>query len=382
MSKVPNLEHLVNDSIVKYPTLYRIPGDPVTSRLRVLNHLFLVIGNGYEWNKAGFLEDAYGRKRKLTKTLPKWIFDKDIYALHLKGKLVKSKRKVLELLKKDKFPHYVPEKSTSHEFSVIFQSLPMDAYELVLHLFGDEKYMGMPLREREEDYLSDPEKRQRAFIYADFLSLSPADAFPFGLKGRGKSKGGITPYPLSKYSAISEMLNGRTDSPCIENFKLVPHPKWAAGAVDVAKAALEYYLDHERYSSDSYHPSRCLNSFKEMYDKAKAGPKKEFAAFLKDHGYLKGETPKQHCERCWERHLKEQVDILERFIKKFTSVKCACGKDVYLSEAKYVVAGDHDGPLCSNCYAKLFRRIDKSNLEIEASYRERGHVVIPIGPQG
>ncbi len=72
------LNNLVEDLIYNYPSLFRSINYK-TSRLRVLNHLFLVIGNGYEWDVTKrFLEDKNSNLIR-SPYLDKIYFKRDLY---------------------------------------------------------------------------------------------------------------------------------------------------------------------------------------------------------------------------------------------------------------------------------------------------------------
>lgn len=75
MTRLITLQESVEDSIARFPTLYKMK-DFKTSKLAVLNHLFLVNGNGYEWDERGFLFDSEDKKLK---KLPKDFFEKDTH---------------------------------------------------------------------------------------------------------------------------------------------------------------------------------------------------------------------------------------------------------------------------------------------------------------
>ncbi len=73
------LKDHINQAIKRYPILYKAE-DYKTSEMLVLNHLFLVIGNGYEWHDGYLCEDElkpYGEKK--FKSLPKMFFKRREY---------------------------------------------------------------------------------------------------------------------------------------------------------------------------------------------------------------------------------------------------------------------------------------------------------------
>lgn len=59
----PGLDHLIAHSIRAYPGLYRCKNYK-QSRLKVLEHLFLVISNGYEWENGELKELSFCRDNR------------------------------------------------------------------------------------------------------------------------------------------------------------------------------------------------------------------------------------------------------------------------------------------------------------------------------
>lgn len=61
----------------------------------------------------------------------------------------------------------------------------------------------------------------------------------------GLSRFVINPYPICKYSAIAEMINGKTNSLHIKNFELIKIlPDWVEGAREIVEYARAYYKDY------------------------------------------------------------------------------------------------------------------------------------------
>jgi hypothetical protein len=257
--KIIKLDDHVRDAIYNYPTLYR-GKDYETSRLKVLDHLFLVIGNGYEWEKEGFLS-CVGRggfhgdntKAKGLKTLPEGFFDKELYNFYVDS----TKMKELEKrLKKEKRFHYFLDKAHKKETNLIFEA--------------DE--------ETAKDYV----RNYEAETGINRRNGVPATGWTFVDKAR--SDHSISPYPICEYSAIKEIYNGKTNSLHIDNFELKKiQPDWLVGAIDIVKASLAYYNDKKQYDSHIYCTDRTT-----------------------------GKRSKH-----WAKYRKEQVDFLEKFLEKF-----------------------------------------------------------------
>ena len=99
------LKDHIKQSIKQYPILFKAENYK-TSEMLVLNHLFLVIGNGYEWHDGYLCKDdelkPYGEKK--FKSLPKGFFKK---REHTHKKTTKSmyefRKKHLNIMKKKFF---------------------------------------------------------------------------------------------------------------------------------------------------------------------------------------------------------------------------------------------------------------------------------------
>lgn len=65
----------------------------------------------------------------------------------------------------------------------------------------------------------------------------------------------ISPYPVGEYSAISEMIEGRTNSLHIKNFELTKIlPDWIDGAREIVEYAIGYYKDESMFKYHCYYP--------------------------------------------------------------------------------------------------------------------------------
>ncbi len=91
------LKDHINQAIKRYPMLFKAENYKISEML-VLDHLFLVIGNGYEWHDGYLCEDdkpkPYGEKK--FKSLPKGFFKKRIYSYK------KTTKSMYEFWKKNK----------------------------------------------------------------------------------------------------------------------------------------------------------------------------------------------------------------------------------------------------------------------------------------
>lgn len=69
-----------------------------------------------------------------------------------------------------------------------------------------------------------------------------------------KSYGKENPTGLCEYSPVVEMINGRTNSPHIENFELTKIlPDWIDGAREMVEYARTYYRNYDLYKHHVYY---------------------------------------------------------------------------------------------------------------------------------
>lgn len=234
------LDHHVNWAIYNYPTLYR-SATYAESRLKVLDQLFFVIGNGYVWHEGGFL--FHGRLSQQRKTLPKGYFDKRLFSLKFEPK------------EKDRVSSMVEDR---------------------FHYFTIGNYCVFEATVGDEPAIANYPRR---------------------------------PYPLCKYSALVEILNGKT----LSGLEIHPQPDWVQGCVDAARDAMDYFGRKERYLADSYHPETTVKRME--FDMAVAKREKTVPHW---HKNLKaGETIEQYAKRIWTSYRRKQVGILKQFLGKF-----------------------------------------------------------------
>ena len=282
------LEDHVRWCIWTYPTLYR-GRDYASSRILVLNHLFFTIGTGLEWHRDGYLTD--GHKNHFRKTLPKRYFECNLYCFLL-DESRSNKKKVKQDLN-GAFHYFLGKRGKETE--VVFEATPEEAKRLT-KAHGRDPF-ATNINHPEDDF---PLRvRNAAAMY-----LEQNRAF------------GLNPYPLSEYSSLVEITKGRTNSLHVENFDLVPQPDWLEGCADMARYALSYYQDEEKYKHNSYHPDQTLNQFQwEIKDAKREGRKPHFEKNMKE-----GETLEEFAQRIWDRHLKDELKLLDAFFAKYETL--------------------------------------------------------------
>lgn len=273
----PRLDDVVRQSIYSYPTLYR-QDNYEHSRLTVLNHLFLVIGNGYEWHPDGYLYYVMPNKQG-RKTLPKNFFEMNLYTFDLP----KKSKADLEKALKNKFYYF--RKEHYGNLSVVFEAEKKEAQKLA-DIFAENQ-----TGTKTAHYAGTKEHYEFLRKYGDV-----PDHFI------------IHPYPISEYSAISEIFNKRTNSLHIQNFDLVPQPDWLAGAIDIAVATLDFYEDEEKAKYNSYHPRKRMAITKREWEETKD---------KKNWNINPGESIEDYVYRHWNEYKEKQISFLTEFLKEF-----------------------------------------------------------------
>lgn len=209
------LQYIVNNAIYTYPILYRSKTFQ-ESRLKVLDQIFFTIGNGYEWTKDSVLK-YNGKSRK---TLPKGFFDKNLFILDVEYDKSNEMKSALN----GRF--FYSKKNQRFQYNTfIFEAKDEKDAEFFLK-FSEEKYK---------------------FVH-------PACNYHPN-----------RPYPISEYSAISEILAGKTNNSFEENFDINPPQDWIDGCIDAVEDAINYYNDEERYKDNPYSKEQTIK--RENYDR-------------------------------------------------------------------------------------------------------------------
>jgi len=274
------LEDHVRWAIYNYPTLFR-DRDYTKSRLLVLNQLFLVIGNGYEWCPDGYLVDAFDPKPRILEELPAGFFDKQLYTFDVQ-----------------------------HDQ---FNRLESDLQNRFLYLIDRSRRTGSP-NWLESGVVVEADEEEAKRLCAEYGKARFARSSPsFVLEAANRHE--FSPYPICEYSALTEILNGKTNSPHIENFDLELQPDWLAGCVDVAQAALDYYRDDQRCAENSHHPNQAFPRMKQHLEAAAKEGREE--KYRQTFNITKGESVERHCEGSWHEFRANQIGTLEEFLDKF-----------------------------------------------------------------
>lgn len=212
------LNYLVNWMIYNYPTLFR-SRTYTASRLKVLNHLFLVIGNGFKWHDDGYMTKENIQSRK---TLPKDFFNKNLYILKANSK---------------------------DEFKKSFKNF---------HYFKKDKECVFAAQNYEE-------AKEVLSKYSNNIYLENAS-----------SNNQMVPYPLSKYSALSEIMSGIT----ADGMVFFPQEDWLNGCRDVALEAIDYFNDKSRYSTNLFYMYHIKKQTKSLWIKYRQTELDQFNRFL------------------------------------------------------------------------------------------------------
>lgn len=279
-----NLEDRIRKSIWTYPSLYKAE-TLEKSRLLVLNHLFLVIGNGYVWVGNDYVEESevkYKGKRKFNPTgktgfrqLPDNFFEIRLFEIEFKGD-GGYKGSVRELL---------------DELEGTFHYSTRNGFGTTIHFQSDA------------DTADQLAKRFGSWNIA--------------LEAKVAGKGKFSPYPVCEYSAITEIYEGKTCK--LEGSKPIRvKADYVQGAIEVANAALAYYLDDDAVKANIHHPNTNIGWTTERFSHREESQGRVGVQKLREEwGFRKGETIKQYCHRIWKKHRKEQIAFLQKFLKKF-----------------------------------------------------------------
>jgi hypothetical protein len=285
------LKQVIDSAILSYPSLFRT-SDYETSRLLVLNQIFLVIGNGYEWCKDGYLFDE---REVIDVEVNDEFFKKDLQIVK-----VEDFDKAIEYLKERNIFYY--QKNNKIEIVVEGEDIAEELIEnFSKELSPFDKLVGV---------------RPAGFSLSRIERLNKLLGLDTGVKRNPRFPHG--PYPISGYSAVKEILKGKTNSLHNKNFSFKDHPikeDWLEGAVDVCEWALEYYQDDKLCEENTYHPNRSIPHDKNFFDKKET--QEEIDKLKELWGYKKSETVEEKCNRNWKKFKKEQIKFLEEFITKF-----------------------------------------------------------------
>jgi hypothetical protein len=322
--EIMSLDDHIRWCIWNYPTLYRADNYE-DSRLLVLHQMFLVIGNGYEWRPDGTLTCDNDSKQN-RKTLPKGYFDKKLWTFEIKEDQIKT---IQSTLKSANIFHYIKrgKKRFGGRSDLILEGT-QESIAPYLEQFGTPMF---PDNERLQTALKEAGLPTYRASAAHVRSISEM----MGLEREVL----FSPYPISDYSAIDEIFNGKTNSLHVENFDLTPQPEYLKACIDVAKAALAYYQNPEHYKNHIYHYSTSIK--REEYDfNQRKKTDKERAELRKLWGYIGDETIEEHCKRVWNKFHKEQIKFLGKFLAKF-SICPRCEGDGEIHDADFS-QGDSD----------------------------------------
>jgi len=284
-----SLEKEIIRSIYYYPSLYRVKNNPKLSRLHVLEHMFFTIGNGYEWNRdKGILEISDWGRPESEINLPDDFFEKDLYSFDVASSKANDFLKFLG----DRFYYVKFDIFNDPLTTVVFESTEQQAQEWKFY-WDSYRYSRKP------ETRPDKSKLEFEFVNPQVCAFD------------------LNPYPLCEYSAVVELIEGKTNSPHIENYSFAEYPvsqEYISGCTEVVKAAKEYYNDPSRYCNDHYHPNK--RAFLE-YDYNEAVENGKIVEYREKLGMLDGETFQDYLQRGFDTHKQQQLDYLDRYLEKF-----------------------------------------------------------------
>lgn len=200
---VRKLKEIVDDSIYNYPLLYKAC-DYESSRLLVLNQLFLTIGTGYEWHKNGYLCYLDSKKTKFEK-LPKNYFE---------YKLFYACGKIINEVNFPKFAYKVKHDYEDYDFT--FEA---DSLEHAQKIIGNDEIFVHELR---NEYFH--------------------------------------PYPICEYSNITKIGS------FVQDDWLAGAVEITKATLNFYQTASYYWDQPYDRSQHSYHPRSTYNSLKNMFN--------------------------------------------------------------------------------------------------------------------
>lgn len=258
---ITDLENVVDQLIYRHPSLYRSK-DRATSRLNVCENLFLCIGTGFEWHPDGYLYQTicYDKECDECVKIPDNYYDSDLYYFYLKDEGAKE------------FEEGIRQK-IGNRFN-----------------YENDRFLYFNFTDEEA------EEFRETCDYKYFIH---------------KIENHFSPYGICEFSALSEIMNGRTNSPNMDNFDFTPKEDWLQGCKEVAVRTWEYYHDEKQFSNNHYYPTKTINHIR--YD-LEDGDKYNRERLIKN---MEGKTVEEFCQSIWDRHLAEQLDYLTKFFDKF-----------------------------------------------------------------
>lgn len=236
----------IDRAIWRYPMLYKLRSYK-ESRLRVLDHLFLVLGNGFQWSSDGYLYDSdrflsakevppYGVESH--PSLPKGYFDKELWAVTnvtkdsaiAVQKYLNGQGAFCYLILRDK----AISQSTTDSWDVIFaakESKPDGCVYVLEDFYPGAGRLCVPIHK----FL----RKNEPFDPRDSMVTAAC----------GKASGSFVPYPVSEGTKIFELFQGKTYR---EGRPFTAQPDWVCGAVEVSKESLAYFTDERRYKDGRF----------------------------------------------------------------------------------------------------------------------------------
>lgn len=216
------IKQFIINSIMKYPTLY-LKNDYETSELFVLDHMYFTNGNGFDWNKKGYLQGEEYKNR--FKEIPREFFENKVYHLVLSRDFPEYGEKVINLydVVKDK-----------KEFKELCSKCLVINNDNDDFMFYDIELL---------NYLNNETKKfNKKFKEIDMRvihSASPVNFFNDSI---------ITPH-ICKYSKIYEFLVGKDYS----NETIYVHPDNYPYMKKIIEYAIKFYNDVELYKNHYYY---------------------------------------------------------------------------------------------------------------------------------
>lgn len=262
------IKDFISKSIQEYPSLYK-DVDYEKSKLKVLNHVFFVYGNGLELADTGNPDNCG-------------------YVVEPKHKYNKKEDGYKRL--KDK--PYGEDK---------YKPIPEGYFDSVVYYVHASEY---PLEIIKLDFDRTYYRYSKDVLKSDFSQPKLYKAQSFET---------FSPYPFCEYSIIHDVYEG---------FKL--EQDWLDELIILCERTLEYFNDRDQYIKNSYYPSEYqINSNLKHFEKEKRDfGSKGIIRLRKLWGYEESDIIPTYDEitnrkyNIWEQYRNDKIDYLTKFLSK------------------------------------------------------------------
>lgn len=265
------LKDYVLQSVYNYPSLY-LCENYEESRLLVLHHIFLVLGNGMEW--------AHTKKP-----------EHGGYPVH-----ENYYKRNGDYVRKYDLPY------GREKFNMVWNDL-----------------LGIGISEYLNNAFGELQGGSQDLISRDFYTKIKQERFENGIPNKKylRSNENRKPYPICENYWLFKKLSKNNQLQYLK-------PDWREGMIDIKKWALDFFLNHDKYHQDDYFGSSdksIKNYIDNIEPKLKSGEYKDWSTALKEYGIIQDIPENDYKSLTYHRseerrlkyikNLKEAVQVLE-----------------------------------------------------------------------